>query len=140
MIDTPKLENAYRKFSNVAHVEGWFKAKCFAPVMRNADAAGTVVSVTKLTGKPLWYLPVVQLSYRPMERLKMSESLDFAIIYCGKSYPKISPSKAMDLELIARKKPKKDWRVELISAFESLIYQRQGRNKWVLVEVGMGYA
>lgn len=139
-MDTPKLENAYRKFGNVAYVESWFKAECFAPpIMRNADGIGKVVGVTKITGKPLWYLPVVQLEYRPAERLRMNQKLDFALIYCNK-LTKISAATALELEKIARKKPKKDWRVELISAFESLTYQRQGRKKWLLVEIGKGYA
>jgi hypothetical protein len=139
--DTSRLENAYAKFGNVAYVEGWFQADCFkADTIRVAVKSGSIVEVTKKTGKPLWYLPVLQLEYRPLERLKMSACLDFSLIYCGKSFPKISPRTARDLELIARKRSQKDWRVELISAFESLTYQRQGRNKWVLVEVGKGYA
>lgn len=140
MYETPRLENAYRKFANTMHVEHWFKAECFAPPMvRNSDGIGHVVEVTR-GRQPIWYLPIIQLEYRPMERLKMSDRLDFSLIYCGKSYPKIEPHTVMDLERIARKKPKRDWRVELISAFESLTYQRQGRNKWVLVEIGKGFA
>ena len=139
--DTSRLENAYAKFGNVAHVEGWFRADCFkANFIRIAEKAGSIIDVTQKKGKPLWYLPVIQLEYRPAERLKMNALLDFSLIYCGKSYPKISPQTAMYLERIARKKPKRDWRVELISAFKSLTYQRQGRNKWVLVEIGKGYA
>lgn len=141
MRDTPRLENAYRSFGNVMHVENWFKAECFAPpVMRNADAAGKVIEVTKITGKPLWYLPVVQLEYRPAERLSMNTKLDTALIYCNKWTDKISADTITDLKKMARKKNKKDWRVELIGAFESLTYQRQGRNKWVLIEIAKGYA
>lgn len=141
MNETPRLEKAYRRFGNVAFVDHWFKAECFAPpVMRNADTAGKVFEVTKLTGKPLWYLPVIQLEYRAAERLRMDQSLEFALIMCGRKYVMQEVKTARDLELIARRKPKKDWRVELISAFESLTYQRQGRNKWVLVKIGKGFA
>jgi hypothetical protein len=137
---TSKLENAYAKFGNVAHVEGWFQADCFkADTIRVAEKVRPIRDVTH-GRQPLWYLPVIQLEYRPAERLKMSAPLDFSLIYCGRSFPKISPRIAMDLERIARKKPRKDWRVELISAFESLTYQRQGRNRWFLVEVSKGYA
>lgn len=140
MYETPRLENAYTKFGRTMHVEHWFKAACFAPpIMRNADEVGCIIEVTK-GRQPLWYLPIIQLEYRPAERLKMDAMLDFSLIYYGKSYPKISPRTAADLELIARKKPKRDWRVELISAFESLTYQRQGRSKWVLVKMGKGFA
>jgi len=141
MQDTHRIENAYRSFGNVKYVDHWFKAECFAPpIMRNADEAGRVIEVTKVTGKPLWYLPVVQLEFRPAERLSMNRLLDFALIHCNKWTDKILASTALELEKIARKKPKKAWRVELVSAFESLIYQRQGRNKWVLIDIGKGYA
>lgn len=136
MKDTERLKNAYREFGNVMHVEHWYKAPGLIGIMRPI-----VDSKTKeFNSKPKHFQRVIQLELRPAERLNMNQSLNFALIYCNKWTDKISASTASELEKIARKKPKKDWRVELIDAFESLTYQRQGRNKWVLIEIGKGYA
>lgn len=40
----------------------------------------------------------------------------------------------------ARKSPMADWRVYLNSPLRDREYQRQGKNKWVLVKSGMGFA
>jgi hypothetical protein len=40
----------------------------------------------------------------------------------------------------ARKSPKADWRVSLNDPLRDREYQRQGKNKWVLVKSGMGFA
>jgi hypothetical protein len=45
----------------------------------------------------------------------------------------------MRFEKIARK-AKGDWRLHIERALRSSIYQRQDRNKWVLVKCGEGYA
>ena len=46
----------------------------------------------------------------------------------------------MKFELMARKHPGWDWRAELDLPLRSAVYQRQGKNKWVLVESGQGFA
>jgi hypothetical protein len=135
--DTSSLDNAYHKFGNVAKVDHWFKAKCFTLEMRVATGPGKSI---KINGKPDWWQPPFRVDGFKLPHLLMSAKLDACLIMRNKSYPNINPSIALELEKIARKKPKHDWRVELISAFESLTYQRQGRNKWVLIEVGKGYA
>lgn len=140
--DTSKLENAYSKFGNIAHVKHWYKADCFtAPMLKNADNKG----VLKKFGppvKPFFWLPVVKVPFRPMERLDMGKGFNYPYGFAlcnGK--PIEAPCKTvMDVERIARKMIKKDWQIWFISAFQDLTYQRQGRNKWVLVEIGKGYA
>lgn len=46
----------------------------------------------------------------------------------------------MTFENMARKAPKRDWRAVLDLPLRSAEYQRQGRNRWVLVKSGMGFA
>jgi len=43
-------------------------------------------------------------------------------------------------EEIAAKDPDNDWRIELHAPLSDAIYQRHGKNKWVLVKVGPGFA
>lgn len=43
-------------------------------------------------------------------------------------------------ENMARKSPKDDWRFELNLPLRSAIYQRHGKNKWCLIEKGLGFA
>lgn len=135
--DTPSLSAAYDKFGNVVKVEHWFKAECFMPGIRIATGPGKSI---KINGKPDWWLPPFRVDGFKLPHLRMNTKLDACLVMRNKSYPDIFPSSAIELEKIARKKPKHNWRVELISAFESLTYQRQGRNKWVLIETGKGYA
>lgn len=141
--ETKTLENAYKKFGNVQYVDEWFGAECWKDedgFMRPVDYSGNVKKINSIRKKPMWYRAILQLDFRPAERLNMNERLDTALIQKGKRWPNIYPETAIELERIARKSPKNDWRVELISAFESLIYQRQGIKKWVLIEIGKGYA
>jgi hypothetical protein len=146
MRNTGKIKNAYKPFGNTMHVDHWFDAECFKPPMiRIAEGQSRIIEidsrVTK-SGKPTWFLPVLQREYRPIERLAMSEKIDSALITAKRTrLPKnYSPRVALEVEKLARKKPNRDWRIEIIEAFISLVYQRQGRNKWVLIEVGKGYA
>ena len=44
------------------------------------------------------------------------------------------------IEKKARLDPNRDWRAVLDLALRSAVYQRQGYNKWVLVEKGQGFA
>jgi hypothetical protein len=46
----------------------------------------------------------------------------------------------MKFELLARKTPKADWRYILNLPLRSAEYQRQGKNNWVLIKKGMGFA
>ncbi len=143
--ETSKLENAYIKFGDVMYVEHWFNAKAFRPPdVRIQEKSARIIdkkkAVNKKTGKPLWWIPAMQLECRRYERLDMNEKIDACIVHYGLRYPNIFPKTAMELERIARKKPNKDWRVEIIEAFEDRTYQRQGRNKWLLINTGKGYA
>lgn len=45
-----------------------------------------------------------------------------------------------NIELIAKKEPNSDWRAHLDLPMRSATYQRQGDNKWILVERGEGFA
>ena len=46
----------------------------------------------------------------------------------------------MKFELMARKAPEADWRASCYLPLRGAVYQRQGRNRWVLVKTGMGFA
>ena len=46
----------------------------------------------------------------------------------------------MSIELKARKKPDSDWRLVVDQPLYYKEYQRQGRNNWVLVKSGNGFA
>ena len=46
----------------------------------------------------------------------------------------------MRFENLARKAPDHDWRILFVSAMSDRTYQRQGKNCWVLVEKGQGFA
>ncbi len=46
----------------------------------------------------------------------------------------------MKFELLARKNPKSDWRYELDLPLRNAEYQRQGKNNWVLIKTGQGFA
>ncbi len=46
----------------------------------------------------------------------------------------------MKFENMARKEPTKDWRAILTLPLREAEYQRQGRNRWVLIKTGRGFA
>ena len=46
----------------------------------------------------------------------------------------------MKFELQARKSPDSDWRAECDLPLRYALYQRHGKNRWVLVKTGMGFA
>ena len=46
----------------------------------------------------------------------------------------------MKFENMARKDPNHDWRAECDLPLRSATYQRQGKNEWVLVASGKGFA
>ena len=46
----------------------------------------------------------------------------------------------MKFENMARKDPNHDWRAALNAPMRDRMYQRQGRNEWVLVKSGQGFA
>jgi len=46
----------------------------------------------------------------------------------------------MKFELMARKNPKSDWRYILDLPLRAAEYQRQGKNNWILIKSGMGFA
>lgn len=136
VVDTDRLENAYRPFGNVAFVDHWYKAPSLIGSMRPVVENRTL----DLCQKPKHFQRVLQMEYRPAERLRMNELLDFALVMRNGKYISTAVKTAYDLELAARKKKKHDWRVEIITAFTTYIYQRQGKKKWVLIEMGRGYA
>jgi hypothetical protein len=45
-----------------------------------------------------------------------------------------------DIEERAAREPDHDWRVHLLGSLGEAWYQRQDKGKWVLIEVGDGYA
>lgn len=45
-----------------------------------------------------------------------------------------------EFEEMARKDPNHDWRMTLMSALHGEVYQRQGDEKWVLIESNQGFA
>jgi hypothetical protein len=139
MYDTPSLNSAYSLFGNVADVKGWFKAECFKAPMRPVPPKVPKVVKTKLL-KPIFWEPCIKLEYRPLERLDLSKTPDLFLLTIDGEYPKDQSQPLSIIEKMARKKPSKDWRIELIETFRSYTYQRQGRNKWLLIEIGKGYA
>lgn len=46
----------------------------------------------------------------------------------------------MKFEKMARKEPNHDWRAVCQLPLRDAVYQRQGENRWVLIESGMGFA
>lgn len=46
----------------------------------------------------------------------------------------------MKFENMARKNPDNDWRYILELPLRSAIYQRHGKNNWVLIKTGLGFA
>lgn len=46
----------------------------------------------------------------------------------------------MKFENMARKDPDNDWRFHLVLPLREATYQRQGKNHWVLIEKGLGFA
>ena len=44
------------------------------------------------------------------------------------------------IERMAKLEPECDWRANLNLPLRSAVYQRQGKSKWVLVEIGQGFA
>lgn len=136
MKDTAGLKNAYRQFGNVAYVDHWFKAPGLIGVMRPV-----VTNKQKdLSGKPKHWQRVIQLEYRPLERLNMNFKFDAALLMRNGRHINFDAKTAIELEKFARKKKQHDWRIEIIEAFQTLVYQRQGTKKWVLIEIGKGYA
>ena len=45
-----------------------------------------------------------------------------------------------DAEKMAARDPNHDWRIDFHAPLYDAVYQRQAKNKWVLVEKGMGFA
>jgi hypothetical protein len=46
----------------------------------------------------------------------------------------------MYIEIRARLQPECDWQAVLDLPMRSAVYQRQGKNKWVLIKTGRGFA
>ena len=46
----------------------------------------------------------------------------------------------MTFENMARKDPNHDWRYWYYAPLREALYQRQGRNEWVLIKTGLGFA
>lgn len=46
----------------------------------------------------------------------------------------------LKFELMARKDSHHDWRFNLDLPLRSAVYQRHGKNKWCLIEKGLGFA
>lgn len=136
MHDTTRLENAYKRFGNTMYVDHWHKAPSLIgtirPIVPNR--------IIDINSKPKFWKRAIQLSHKKFERLSMNKKLDTALVSRNGRYLKFYPTTAKELEKFARRKNFHDWQIEIIEAFESLIYQRQGTNKWLLIECGKGYA
>lgn len=48
--------------------------------------------------------------------------------------------KLSEIEMEARKDPDNDWRVHLMLPLREAVYQRHGKDKWVAIETGKGFA
>jgi hypothetical protein len=144
--DTNSLENVYTLFGNVAYVEHWFGRMQSAgynynPLRKCDEAATRLRHIKSLKGQPAWFRRAHKLEYKPFNRLDLNKKFeDSCLITCGKTYSPINFTSYRQIEMAARKNKKKDWQIEIIHAFESFVYQRQGRNKWVLIEIGKGFA
>lgn len=138
MKDTPSLYNAYKRFGNTMYLNRWFNNHALIGIMRPVVDNKTI----NISRKPKHWKNAVQLEYRPAERLKMGKRFaDMAIVSRNGRYLKnFDPKSPIELEKFARKKIKHDWQVEIIGAWETLIYQRQGWKKWLLIAIGNGYA
>jgi len=100
----------------------WKLPPCSGPVFRNRYVA------------PLRTLVAVGFGYAAIIR-------DNQQVYCES--PETPPTRWRRLrsfESQARKNPHHDWRLILHDPFHSREYQRHGRNLWVLVKSGPGFA
>lgn len=149
LYDTSRLNSAYYVRGNLVDIRHWYLADLFRPPkIRVADLPGRVIKPYRYrsskTGKPLWYIPALKCEYRKAERLNMQTNFDRAglsvLVTKNGSYIKNCPGTVKELERMCRKKPACDYRIDLVGAFENLVYQRQGMNKWVLISAGKGYA
>lgn len=148
---TERLDDLYNKHGDVMHVEHWYGniGKVYAElegyeynIIRKVNSVAKEIHINKLWKRPNWYLPALRILKRKYHRLSMEENITSALITCSNHrFPNnFHPQTVHDVELYAREYSNRDWRIELIEAFESALYQRQGRNKWVLVELGKGFA
>ena len=149
LYDIPGLKNAYFLRGNIADVRHWHGAECFKPApIRKINPPAKQVNMNRRkhrkTGRCLWYRPVIQCEYRKAERIDMAINFEkegiFTLVSKNGRYIKNDPATMKELEHIARKQKENNWTIEIIGAFEELVYQRQGMNKWLLVGIGKGYA
>ena len=56
------------------------------------------------------------------------------------SIPAAKTITLMTVENFARRLADSDWRYEHVSAMHSTVFQRHGKNKWICIESGPGYA
>lgn len=66
---------------------------------------------------------------------------DGELYFCGPVDKKINwyPT-LLTFEYAARLNPDCDWLANLDTPLRSAVYQRQGKNRWVLIETGRGFA
>lgn len=50
------------------------------------------------------------------------------------------PKSFYHIERIARKHPRCDWRIHFYGPMKTEVYQRQGKNKWLLIKSESGFA
>lgn len=109
--------------------------------------------------KPIWWAPGIPAKGGgclccpgTVEKLPMNTRIyngfggwtitkDRQLIYMGDSnldwekYPTL-----MKFENMARKEPDSEWTAELMIPLRNASYQRHGKNTWVLVDQGQGFA
>lgn len=65
---------------------------------------------------------------------------DGSTVYINSSTPGETARRLKHFEALARKDPDHDWSVFLNLPLYDATYQRHGKNKWVLVRKGNGFA
>lgn len=150
MKETASFTNSYKKFGNAMYVDHWHNAirDAYNEVngtgpLKNSDSLGKTIKLSDRRtkkGKPMYWLPAIQLEFRKLERLSINCTSDFFLFSVNGRFPKEDFTTVKQCERFARKRINKDYRIEIIEAYESLTYQRQGTNKWLLIEIGKGYA
>lgn len=147
--DTKSLENAYQKFGDVMYVSHWFREMQevpwynYNPLRKIGAPKFKLRHIQWIYGRPTWYRRTVNV-LRKDKRLDLStkKPSDFmaTIMVTVNGRFIVEKSSYKEIERYCVRHASKDCRIEIISAFEALTYQRQGRKKWMLIKVGKGFA
>lgn len=138
---TETLDNAYKKFGDIAYVDHWYKKMPGEiynknPLRRSEEKKPKVLPIFK---RPLWYRRAVKTINRKDRYLNIFEKQEHFLVTRNEAFGKYSYLRTThEVELRARKNKDNDWRIEIMDFSENLIYQRQGKNKWLLIEIAKG--